>query len=289
MSGATGANGGAGSGAAKRGGPGPNVPQGGAGVGPADRAPGFGPAPSGRDAAGTTSMMPTVQAAAPGGTPPRAPAVGGAPRRRQGGQQGQQAKQAAAASVPSGPAAPSAAPERPGYSTPTTYQKGQPTPPRGTTLPKGAAGAGAPVAGPSGRPSGAPVSGPAAPPSGRTRRARLRIARTDPWSVMKISFLLSIALGVVTVVGVALLWIVLDTAQVFSSVGGTVKQATGTDQNGGFDLQSFLSFSHVMTFTALIAVIDVVLLTALATLGSFIYNTAAGMTGGVELTLAEEE
>ena len=298
MSGATGANGGAGSGAPKRGGPGPNVPQGGAGVGPADRAPGFGPAPSGRDAAGTTSMMPTVQATT-GGTPPRAPAVGGAPRRRQGGSQGQQATQAAAAAAPAPAAAPqqaSGAPDRPGYSTPTTYQKGQPTPARGTKLPAAAgaaagptAPAAAPVSAPANRPAAAPAAGPAAPPSGRTRRARLRISRTDPWSVMKVSFLLSIALGVVTVVGVALLWIVLDTAQVFSSVGGTVKQATGTDQNGGFDLQSFLSFSHVMTFTALIAVIDVVLLTALATLGSFIYNTAAGMTGGVELTLAEED
>ena len=287
MSGATGANGGAGSGAAKRGGPGPSVPQGGAGVGPADRVPGFGPSTgAGREAAaGTTSMMPTVQAASSGGTPPRAPAVGGAPRRRQGGAQGQQATQQAVQAAPAPPAhAPAVPPERPGYSKPTTYQKGQPTPPRGTQLPPGAAtGTGAPA------PAGRPAAGPAAPASGRTRRARLRVARTDPWSVMKVSFLLSIALGVVTVVGVALLWMVLDTAQVFSSVGGTVKQATGTDQNGGFDLQSFLSFGHVMTFTALIAVIDVVLLTALATLGSFIYNTAAGMTGGVELTLAEEE
>ncbi|MFC1410426.1 DUF3566 domain-containing protein [Streptacidiphilus sp. N1-12] len=304
MSGATGANGGAGSGAAKRGGPGPSVPQGGAGVGPADRVPGFGPAPAaGREAAGTTSMMPTVQAASSGGTPPRAPAVGGAPRRRQGGAQGQQATQQAVQAAPAPPAhAPAVPPERPGYSKPTTYQKGQPTPARGTQVPPTAAApvAAAPVAGVAGPaaaagrtgrsgPAAAPAAGPAAPPSGRTRRARLRVARTDPWSVMKISFLLSIALGVVTVVGVALLWMVLDTAQVFSSVGGTLKQATGTDQNGGFDLQSYLSFGNVMTFTALIAVIDVVLLTALATLGSFIYNTAAGMTGGVELTLAEED
>jgi hypothetical protein len=292
VSGPTGATGGAGSGAAKRGGPGPSVPQGGAGIGPTS--PGFGPAPSGRDAAGTTSMMPTVQAGQ-GGTPPRAPAVGGAPRRRQGGSQGQQATQAAASAAPlASPAQSPAVPERPGYSTPTTYQKGQPTPGRGTQLPPGAASGapagGSPLPGAAKRQApSAPAAGPAAAPSGRTRRARLRLARTDPWSVMKVSFLLSIALGVVTVVGVALLWMVLDTAQVFSSVGGTVKQATGTDQNGGFDLQSFLSFSLLMTFTALIAVIDVVLLTALATLGSFIYNTAAGMTGGVELTLAEEE
>ncbi|WP_063770042.1 DUF3566 domain-containing protein, partial [Streptacidiphilus melanogenes] len=150
------------------------------------------------------------------------------------------------------------------------------------------------TAGPTGSPStGVPARRPgpaAAPPSGRTRRARLRVVRTDPWTVMKVSFLLSIALGVVTVVGVSLLWMVLDAAGVFSSVGGTLKQATtGTDATSGFDLQSYLSFGNVFLFTLLIAVVDVVLMTALCTLASFIYNTAAGMTGGVEVTLAEED
>jgi hypothetical protein len=107
---------------------------------------------------------------------------------------------------------------------------------------------------------------------------------------MKVSFLLSVALGVVTIVGVSLLWMVLDAAGVFSSVGGTLQQATtGADASSGFNLQSYLSFGNVFMFTLLVAVIDVVLLTALCTLGSFIYNTAAGMTGGVELTLAEED
>ena len=36
------------------------------------------------------------------------------------------------------------------------------------------------------------------------RRARLRLTRIDPWSVMKTSFLLAIAFGVVTVVGLDL-------------------------------------------------------------------------------------
>ena len=278
MSGATGAAGG--NAAAGRKGPGPSAPQGGAANGNGQ---------AGRDQATTSLRAPAIGGGAGGGT--------AAARRRQGGPQGQQAQQsqtqapqraAGAPGAAAGAGAPVAAPPVPGtppaptgsgYSTPTTYQKGQPTPAGGTRVP-GAA-----------RP---PVDvsrqgGPAAPPSGRTRRARLRVSRTDPWSVMKVSFLLSIALGVVTVVGVSLLWMVLDTAGVFSSVGGTLKQATGTDTNGGFDLQSYLSFGNVLMTTALIAVIDVVLLTALATLGSFIYNMAAGITGGVELTLSEEE
>ncbi|RSS57722.1 DUF3566 domain-containing protein [Streptomyces sp. WAC07061] len=123
----------------------------------------------------------------------------------------------------------------------------------------------------------------------RTRKARLRVAKADPWSVMKVSFLLSIALGLCTVVAAAVLWMVMDAMGIFSTVGGTISEATGSNEGNGFDLQSFLSLPRVLIFTSVIAVIDVVLMTALATLGSFIYNLSAGFVGGVELTLAEDE
>ncbi|MET7692530.1 DUF3566 domain-containing protein [Streptomyces sp. NPDC005483] len=123
----------------------------------------------------------------------------------------------------------------------------------------------------------------------RTRKARLRVAKADPWSVMKVSFLLSIALGICTIVAAAVLWMVMDAMGVFSTVGGTIAEATGSNESNGFDLQAFLSLPNVLMFTSIIAVIDVVLATALATLGAFIYNLSAGFVGGVELTLAEDE
>ncbi len=127
----------------------------------------------------------------------------------------------------------------------------------------------------------------------RTRKARLRVAKADPWSVMKVSFLLSIALGICTVIAAAVLWMVMDAMGVFATVGGTISEATsstaGSGESSGFDLQSFLSLPRVLIFTSVIAVIDVVLMTALATLGAFIYNLSAGFVGGVELTLAEDE
>ncbi|MER6533075.1 DUF3566 domain-containing protein [Streptomyces sp900105755] len=148
----------------------------------------------------------------------------------------------------------------------------------------GAQGAQAPAAGVRRPRTGAPAR--TAP---RTRKARLRVAKADPWSVMKVSFLLSIALGICSIVAAAVLWMVLDAMGVFSTVGGTISEATGSNESNGFDLQAFLSLPHVLTFTAIIAVIDVVLATALATLGAFIYNLSAGFVGGVELTLAEDE
>lgn len=147
-----------------------------------------------------------------------------------------------------------------------------------------------------GRPHGTQGGGQAArrPRTGarttpRTRKARLRVAKADPWSVMKVSFLLSIALGICTVVASAVLWMVMDAMGVFSTVGGTISEATGSNDSNGFDLESFLSLPRVLIFTSVIAVIDVVLATALATLGSFIYNLSAGFVGGIELTLAEDE
>ncbi|MFI5756042.1 DUF3566 domain-containing protein [Streptomyces sp. NPDC051569] len=155
---------------------------------------------------------------------------------------------------------------------------------------RGATGQQPASAGPAGAASSAvrrPRTGARTTP--RTRKARLRVAKADPWSVMKVSFLLSIALGVCTVVAAATLWMVMDAMGVFSTVGGTISEATGSNESNGFDLQSFLSLPRVLIFTSVIAVIDVVLATALATLGAFIYNLSAGFVGGVELTLAEDE
>ncbi len=183
---------------------------------------------------------------------------------------------------PPPPTAP--APGAAGYSTPTTYTKGQPTPPRGTRVNAGAA-----TPGPARRPSPAAPTGPAG--AGRTRKARLRVTRADPWSVMKVSFLLSLAIGVIIIVAAAVLWTTLDSLGVFASLGKTLKEVTGsgTDATGGVNLMDYIGFGKVLTFTSLIAVVDVVLLTALSTLAAFIYNAAAGFTGGIELTLAEED
>nr|WP_030366852.1 DUF3566 domain-containing protein [Streptomyces roseoverticillatus] len=162
--------------------------------------------------------------------------------------------------------------------------KGPQAAPQEAGKPGGAAGS---VPGPV-APQGA-VPRPAGRPAPRTRTARLRVSKADPWSVMKVSFLLSIALGICTIVAAGVLWGVMDAMGVFSTVGGTISDATTSSDGGGFDLQSFLSLPRVLLFTSVIAVINVVLATALATLGAFVYNLSAGFVGGVELTLAEDE
>ena len=121
------------------------------------------------------------------------------------------------------------------------------------------------------------------------RRARLRLTRIDPWSVMKTSFLLAIAFGVVTVVSVFIIWSVLAAAGVWDSINQTVQDVVGGEDAGTWDVEKYVGMSRVMGFTMLVAVVDVILITAIATLGAFLYNMAAALLGGVELTLAEDQ
>ncbi len=122
-----------------------------------------------------------------------------------------------------------------------------------------------------------------------TRKARLRLVHLDPWSVMKTSFLLSIAFGIVTVVAVAVVWSVLGAAGVWDSINQTVSDVLGGDSAQSFDVKNYVGTSRVLGFTMIVAVVDVVLITAISTLGAFLYNLAAALLGGVEVTLAEDE
>jgi len=121
----------------------------------------------------------------------------------------------------------------------------------------------------------------------RVRRARLRLTHIDPWSVMKTAFLLSIAFAIVTVVSVFIVWTVLDAAGVWDSINATIADVVGSDADS-FDIEGYVGMSRVMGLTLLIAAVDVVLITAMATLGAFLYNLAAALLGGIDVTLAEE-
>ncbi len=123
----------------------------------------------------------------------------------------------------------------------------------------------------------------------RTRKARLRLSRVDPWSMMKTAFLLAIAFGIVTWVAVFVVWSAIGAAGVFDNINRTVQEVLGTPGADPFRIQDYVSTNKVMGFTTLLACADVLILTALATLGAFLYNIAATLLGGLEITLASED
>lgn len=133
---------------------------------------------------------------------------------------------------------------------------------------------------------------PAPSRAGRTRtvrRARLRVVRVDPWSITKIAFLLSIAFGIMCVVAVFLVVSVMTASGLWDNVNDSIQGVLNQQPDEAFDITDWVSMDKVLGLTMLIAVLNVVLMTALATLGAFLYNLSSSLLGGVEVTLAEDQ
>lgn len=118
------------------------------------------------------------------------------------------------------------------------------------------------------------------------RRVRLAVSRVDPWSVMKLSFLLSIAIGIMIVVASIVFWLVLDKLHVFTDIDAMIKDVLGTDTK--VNVLQFVELDRVVSLSTIIAVIDVVLLTALGTIVAFLYNVVAALVGGIHLTMTDD-
>ncbi len=122
----------------------------------------------------------------------------------------------------------------------------------------------------------------------RTRKARLRLARLDPWSVMKTTFLFSIAFGVMLIVIVYVLWSIIVGSGALEAVNEFMTTLVGDQAGGEFRTEDYINGSRVLGFAAVLAAIDVVIITAVSTLFAFLYNLAATIMGGLEVTLAED-
>lgn len=164
--------------------------------------------------------------------------------------------------------------------------------PRTTTLspvtaasPAGAAGSTAADSAPAG--SGAAGKKPRKTIAG-PRRVRLALTRVDPWSVMKVVFLLSVACGIILVVASAVVWFMLDAMHVFSKIQELAGTVFSSSSNAFTALLEYMKFSRAISIATVIGVFNVILATALAPIAAFLYNVTATLVGGVHLTLADE-
>lgn len=117
------------------------------------------------------------------------------------------------------------------------------------------------------------------------RKARLQLRHIDTWSAMKISLVLAVVMFFVWMVAVGILYGVLSGLDVFDAINDTVGQLGG-EEGASTDL---ITPGLVFGGAALIGAINIVLFTALSTIGTYIYNLAADLVGGLEVTLTERE
>jgi len=157
-----------------------------------------------------------------------------------------------------------------------------------------AAGEAAPASGPAARdPKQKAPSGKAqsqkAQPKRSARQAHLTIARVEPWSVMKFSFVVSLVAFVILFVAVSVLYGILSGIGVFDSLQRVVSSVTSSQGSAGVNATTWFSASRVLGYTALLGSLNIVLITAMSTIGAVVYNLTSRLVGGVEVTLRETE
>jgi hypothetical protein len=123
----------------------------------------------------------------------------------------------------------------------------------------------------------------------QARDAQLVVSRIEPWSVMKFSFMVSLVGWVVMFVVVAVLFFTLSSLGVFHQIEQAIGLITSTKGNSAGVASGWFSASTVLGYTMLAGAIDVVLITALATVGAVIYNLVTTLSGGIEITLKEAD
>jgi hypothetical protein len=115
-------------------------------------------------------------------------------------------------------------------------------------------------------------------------RASMQIRRIDPWSTLKVSLLLSVALFFVWMIAVAFLYLVLGGMGVWAKLNSNVGDLLNNTSGSSGEL---VSSGTIFGGAVLIGLVNIVLLTAMATIAAFVYNLATDLIGGVEVTLAD--
>jgi hypothetical protein len=124
-------------------------------------------------------------------------------------------------------------------------------------------------------------------PAGSGRRASLRLTHIEPWSVTRLAFAISVAMMIVSVVAVLIFWLVLDAVGVWDQINDSFTTVL-SDDSDSFNVTDYFGFGRVVGLTLVLSAVNVIVMTALATIAAHLYNLAARLMGGVELTFAEE-
>ncbi|WP_026119416.1 DUF3566 domain-containing protein [Nocardiopsis ganjiahuensis] len=125
-----------------------------------------------------------------------------------------------------------------------------------------------------------------------SRKAHLTVSRVEPWSVMKFSFVVALVCFIVLFVAVAVIYATLSMLGVFDELTSMINallEGDGGEDELGLNPAAWFSPGRVLGYTGVIGALNVVLITALSTVGAMLYNLVSDLVGGVDVTLSEAE
>ena len=125
------------------------------------------------------------------------------------------------------------------------------------------------------------------PPKGKpkNRRATMRLVYIDFWSALKMSFLVSIIVAAITVALSLIVWSLMERFGVVASASGFLEDIAGAQ---GANLVAGLTFPNVMTFTLVVALLEVIVVSALGAIFAALFNLAVHVVGGWKVTFGSD-
>jgi len=111
-----------------------------------------------------------------------------------------------------------------------------------------------------------------------TKQVRLKLVYVDFWSTVKLSFLVAVSLGIVLVVATILIYLVLQSTNIFSTLDATLSEILGDDN---FSITDTFNLAQVSLFAVVVAILNIIVGTALGAITSVLYNFSVRITGGL--------
>ena len=118
----------------------------------------------------------------------------------------------------------------------------------------------------------------------RVNRVRRIIRKIDPWTVLKVTFVLNFVVALTVVLGMSILWVLLVNAGVPQGLEDIARRLALLDQDASLVNNIETLFTGLVSMAALYMLVQ----TALATIGAFFYNLVSDLVGGIEVVVLEE-
>jgi len=109
------------------------------------------------------------------------------------------------------------------------------------------------------------------------KQVRLRLVYIDFWSAVKLSFLASVALAIVTIVSFFLIHLLLQQTGLITKADEFVGMLT----DNAVSVSAMLGLPQVMAFAAVISILNLIVFTVMGAVVAGVYNMAVKVTGGL--------
>jgi hypothetical protein len=119
------------------------------------------------------------------------------------------------------------------------------------------------------------------------KQVKLKLVHIDFWSAVRNGFYVTLAMGIATMAGFFVIWLILNTTGLFGSLNSLLNSAAGSDAQQ-VDVAQTLSLPRVLSFGGTLAIVNIVGGTILSGLSALIFNIIARLSGGIRVGFTNE-